>query len=234
MAFAHQSPPLSPVLLAGMAAAPLPPAAFQPLVGRAFRAAWRRHPEIFERLEALGDRSLLIEPLDLPFCFLLRANERPPVLDVRRAGQVEERDVAATIRGPLLRLLELAEGRADGDALFFSRDIAVAGETEVVVALRNALDGAELDILEVLCLACGPLAPLARRLARPGMMALAGAAARHLAQLQAAIAAPTARRCDAQDAALATLEARVAEIERRVARRAPLRGREAAPGGGGR
>lgn len=220
MASAPQVPPLSPLWLAGVAAGPLPPALFQPFVGRVLDVLRRRHPEVFARLEPLGDRSVLIAPVDLPFRFLLRPNRRPPRLEVLAPGGSGEDDASATIRGPLARLLELAQGRVDGDALFFARDISVLGDTEVVVALRNALDGAEVDVLETLCCACGPLAPLARRLAPPGL-ALADRAARHLSLLQAAINGPVARRCDAQETALADLRARLIEVERRVARRGP-------------
>jgi len=231
MAGTQRIPPFSPVLLLGMAAAPIPPAVFQPLVDRVLCAAWRRHPEIFERLEPLGDSSLLIEPVDLPFRFLLRPNERPPVLRVIAAGTVGADGGTARIRGSLLSLLELVEGRVDGDALFFSRDIAVTGDTEIVVALRNALDGTELDVLDVVCAACGPLAPVARRFAHPGLM-LAQRATRHMAQIQAAITAPAMRRCDAQAAAQAALDARLTEVERRAARREPRDALGTVPGGG--
>lgn len=211
---------MSPVWLAGLAAGAVPPAAFQPLLGAVLRTLGRRHPEVFARLAPLGGRSVLIVPTDLPFRFLLRPNDRPPSLRVLGADEAAAENGSATIRGPLLKLLALAEGRVDGDALFFSRDISVSGDTEVVVALRNALDGAELDVLDTLCAACGPLAPLARRLARPGRV-LADRATRDLARLQAAVVEPLARRCDAQGTALAGLEARLAQLERRVARRTP-------------
>jgi len=41
-------------------------------------------------------------------------------------------------------MIELLEGRADGDALFFSRTLTVEGDMEAVVALRNAIDGSEI------------------------------------------------------------------------------------------
>jgi predicted lipid carrier protein YhbT len=42
--------------------------------------------------------------------------------------------------------MQLLEGKLDGDALFFSRDLVVDGDTEAVVMLRNIIDGAE-DII---------------------------------------------------------------------------------------
>ena len=56
----------------------------------------------------------------------------------------------AVIRGPLLALVGLAEGRIDGD-------------TEAVVALRNALESAEIELAQDLL---APLGPLSRPLAR--------------------------------------------------------------------
>ncbi len=43
-------PPLSPVLLAGLALRPLPPALFQPVFGLAIATMRRRHVGAFERL----------------------------------------------------------------------------------------------------------------------------------------------------------------------------------------
>jgi predicted lipid carrier protein YhbT len=61
----------------------------------------------------------------------------------------------------------MMHGAEDGDALFFSRDLAVEGDTAAVLALRNAMDDAELDLTEELAALSGPLAaPLRRALAR--------------------------------------------------------------------
>lgn len=46
-----------------------------------------------------------------------------------------------------MTLAQLAQGGGDGDALFFSRDITIEGDTEAVLALRNALDDSNLDII---------------------------------------------------------------------------------------
>jgi predicted lipid carrier protein YhbT len=60
----------------------------------------------------------------------------------------------------------MMHGAEDGDALFFSRDLTVEGDTAAVLALRNAMDDAELDLTEELAALAGPLAsPLRRMLA---------------------------------------------------------------------
>jgi len=55
-------------------------------------------------------------------------------------------------------LIDLLEGRLDGDALFFSRELTVEGDTEAVLLLRNAVDSDEVDLFEDLLSVLGPLA----------------------------------------------------------------------------
>ena len=125
--------------------------------------AMRRHPGLFERLEDLGARAVLIDPVELPVRFVLRAGGGAPTLTV--VGREDAVDADATIRGPLLGLIDLLEGRLDGDALFFSRVLGIEGDTEAVVALRNAIDDAEIDLLDDLLSPLGPLAAPMRELA---------------------------------------------------------------------
>ncbi|MFQ6017295.1 MAG: SCP2 domain-containing protein [Kiloniellaceae bacterium] len=205
---------MSAVLLAGMAARPLPPALFQPLVKLALGAVRRRYPDVFARLEPLADTAFLIDPVDLPFKFLLRPGARPPSLTVLRDDD-RASQMAAIISGPLLSLIEVLEGRADGDALFFSRDLAVEGETEAVLTLRNAVDGAEIDMIEVVASAVGPFGGAARRLAGP-VGAVFRRMNRDLEFLQAAVLAPLTKRCDSQAAKLAELDDKAAEPPRRA------------------
>ena len=51
----------------------------------------------------------------------------------------------------------MIDGSLDGDALFFSRDLRVSGDTEAVVALRNALDDLQGSALDSVLEAFGPL-----------------------------------------------------------------------------
>lgn len=107
------------------------------------------------------------------------------------------------MRGHFGALLDLAEGRIDGDALFFRRDLTIAGDTGIVVALRNALDGEDIDILAELDAALGPLGrfgPMARRHAARVADALDG--------VRAVLLRPAERRIGA-------LEQRLARVERR-------------------
>lgn len=216
MAFPGRPAPLTPVLLAGLAARPVPPAAFQPLLTLAMAGVVRRHEAAFARLADLGDSVFLIDPVDLPVDFLLRPGAAPPSLTAVRSGGA---DIAptATIRGTLLSLIDLLEGRVDGDALFFSRDLAVEGDTEAVLVLRNAVDGADIDLIEVVAATLGPLGGLARRLLRPADAALRRMT-RDLERLQEALLSPVSGRCDAQAAELDALRARLDELQRRAYR----------------
>ncbi|MEO3431417.1 SCP2 sterol-binding domain-containing protein [Pelagibius sp. CAU 1746] len=102
-------------------------------------------PAIFRRLGSHADKVYLIDAVDLPFVFRLRPVAARPSIDLCRRSAAEPWD--ARIAGPLAALLGMIHGSFDGDALFFSRDIVVEGDTEAVLALRNALDDAEIDLL---------------------------------------------------------------------------------------
>ncbi|MDX9861142.1 MAG: SCP2 sterol-binding domain-containing protein [Rhodospirillales bacterium] len=202
------TPPFSPVLLAGLAARPLPPAALRPALALAVRILRRRHPGLFDRLKGVGAPSFLIDPIDLPFVFLLETDPERPRLTALSGTDAAAQTASATIRGPLMMLVDLAEGRLDGDALFFSRDLVVEGDTEAVVALRNAVDDSEIDLTADLASMFGPLAGPAR-LTINGLAALVSRAAGDLETLREAVIAPAVRRTEAQAAELRELEERM-------------------------
>ncbi|WP_255542362.1 hypothetical protein [Azospirillum sp. INR13] len=62
-------------------------------------------------------------------------------------------------------------GRIDGDALFFRRELTISGDTALILALRNTLDGEdEMDLMADAASIAGPLAralPVLRRNAGP-------------------------------------------------------------------
>ncbi len=209
------TPPLTPALIAGFVARPLPPALLQPFLGAAMHAVHRRHPGLFERLADLEEPSYLIDPVDLPFVFVLRPD---PLLPELRAYDAAE-GIAATaaIRGPLMALVDLLEGRVDGDALFFSRDLVIEGDTSAVVALRNAVDGAEISLLDDVLSLFGPFSAPARVVA-DGLGGLLDRASRDLETLRAAMIAPAIKRADAQAQEIRELEEKVAGLGRSARR----------------
>ena len=213
--------PLSPVLLAGLAARPLPPALLQPFLAFGLRAIGRRHPGLFGRLAGIRARTFLIDPVDLPFVLVLETDPGRPALTALGEEAAKTAEAPATIRGPLMSLIDLLEGRLDGDALFFSRDLAIEGDTEAVVALRNAIDDAEIDVLADVLSVLGPLAGPARLAAEIGA-GVVSRAARDLETLRDAVIAPALRRGDAGDAEPRETGETVSGLERhrRPARRA--------------
>lgn len=135
--------------------ASLPPLfPFQPALRRAVHRVARSRPEIFDRLGEHACKSFLIDPVNLPFPILLCPDpDRLSLSAVRREPPFA---CDARIAGSALTLLAMVDGRLDGDALFFSRDIQVSGDTEAVVSLRNALDDLEGSIADDVASAFGP------------------------------------------------------------------------------
>ena len=86
--------------------------------------------------------------------------QAPRIVAVRKLPH----DVPVRIAGPLVGLLGLIDGSYDGDALFFSRDLTIEGDVEAVVALRNAIDSEDVDLVADAAALQGPLAPFGRLL----------------------------------------------------------------------
>lgn len=142
---------------------PPPPAVLmRPLLRQFMAGLLRRHPQMFERLGPYGETRFLIDPVDLSFVMLVVPSARAPRLEIHPRERMPAWEAA--VRGPILKLLEMAEGQQDGDALFFSREIVIEGDTSAVLALRNALDDAQIDLLAEVEAVFGPLAPVLRRL----------------------------------------------------------------------
>ncbi len=112
----------------------------------------KSHPGLFRRLGEYNHTRFVLDPTDLPFVICLEPNGGVPRVTVtRRPGTG-----AARIAGPLAALLGLVHGAFDGDALFFSRDLVIEGDTSAALALRNAIDDAELDLSEEIASMSGP------------------------------------------------------------------------------
>ncbi len=131
----------------------------QTILHAGVHAAARRHPEFFSRLEKYQNTMFLLDPLDLSFAISLRLQPQELFLQVQRRPVTTSYD--ARIAGTLLQLLRLLDGQMDGDALFFSRDITIEGNTAAVVVLRHALDNLDGNLLEEMTRFLGPFAQLA-------------------------------------------------------------------------
>jgi predicted lipid carrier protein YhbT len=83
-------------------------------------------------------------------------------------------------------LFDLIVGPHDGDALFFSRDLTIQGDIGAVLALRNAIDNAELDLPHEVAQLLQPLSSLAEPMLRTAVALLAN--------MPAALPGPLGRR----------------------------------------
>lgn len=128
------------------AAGLLPLLPLEVMARRLMANAMAARPSFASRLGAYAGRTFAIDPVDCPFVFLIRPQEGRTQLSVVREATVCDARIAA----PLVVLIGMVDGTYDGDALFFSRDLSIEGDTEAVLALRNAIEDAELDPSTVL------------------------------------------------------------------------------------
>lgn len=142
-----------------------PPPLSRPALGLALTAFLRRiaakNPAILARLGPYGQARFLLDVSDGPFLLLMQPQARRLTAHPRHAPEPEH---DAAIRGGLAAFLAMLHGAEDGDALFFSGELQIGGDTSAVLALRNALDDAELDLTEELAALTGR--PLGRWLRR--------------------------------------------------------------------
>jgi len=137
----------------------LPLPLLQPVLTLIGTQVAKRQPDVFLRLGPHAQKSFIIDPIDLPFVLVLNPRPEAPSLSAWRRNETPSSH--ARIAGTFLNLFDLIDGSLDGDALFFSRRLRVTGDTEAVVALRNALDDVDGGVVESITRAFGPLAPIA-------------------------------------------------------------------------
>lgn len=140
----------------------VPLMALQPLLGRIVARVSKRHPELFARLGASCRKSFLIDPTNLPFVLLLQPHQIAPRLKAYGRGEAVKHDVH--ISGSFLTLLRMIDSDADSDALFFNRDLTIRGDTEAIVALRNALDDMDGTLADDVAATFGPFSRPVRAL----------------------------------------------------------------------
>jgi len=201
----------SPAAAGILAALPVPLFVVRPVFCRLIEALAARHPSLFSRLGRYGNRSFLIDPTDMPLVLRLYPDAANPRLEPFSRTTIPDCD--AVIAGPLLKLVRLVSGEVDGDALFFSRELEISGDTEAVLALRNAIDDMDMDLVAEIEGLLGPLAgPL--RLAREQFVRLTG-------QLQKALLAPVLARTQKLEREIGKLREQGAPRRPRAQRRAP-------------
>lgn len=135
-------------------------AALSALLSRLLRSTSARHPSVLRRMGAAAGARICLDVADMPMLLLME----PALGRIRAFPRAAPPASDAVIRGRLPAFLSMLHGAEDGDALFFSGDLAIEGDTGAVLALRNALDDAELDLTEELASLAPRLGPALRRL----------------------------------------------------------------------
>ncbi|WP_430511340.1 ubiquinone anaerobic biosynthesis accessory factor UbiT [Pannonibacter phragmitetus] len=148
---------MPPFLALGLRLAPTAPAAFV-LTGAA-RQIVARHPGLMTRLGTYRHCRFALTASDVPLTFLMDLSQEPLTITLHTTPPAAD----ARITGKLAALVGLVHGVWDGDALFFSRDLTIEGDTSAALALRNAIDDAELDLGAEIARLTGPLAGAANR-----------------------------------------------------------------------
>lgn len=105
----------------------------------------KANPSIFERLDGYRGKVFLIDPTDLSLVFRVDIHKPFPVVTPLRRGSVVKWD--ARIAAPFWSHVAMLHGKLDADALFFSGDLMIEGDVEAALALRNALDDSDIDLL---------------------------------------------------------------------------------------
>ncbi|WP_310621560.1 ubiquinone anaerobic biosynthesis accessory factor UbiT [Flexibacterium corallicola] len=135
-----------PLVQSALRFVPPPPLGF--ILTRAVRKLARQRPDLFERLDTYRHAHFIIDPLDVPHVFRLIPNGEHATVEMFTRKEMPEG--TARISGPLVVLLGLVDGTYDGDAVFFTRDLVIEGDTDAVLALRNTMEEADLTPAELL------------------------------------------------------------------------------------
>ncbi len=125
-----------------------------PILKRIVRKIAVQNPDMFNRLGPYKTSNFVIDPTNFPFVLVLRPDPDDLLLVACNRNSLPAHE--ARIAGEFLNLLRLVDCDLDGDALFFSRDLEVTGNTEAVVCLRNALDDVDGSIAESVAEMFGP------------------------------------------------------------------------------
>lgn len=123
------------------------------LLTLSLRGLARRCPAAFARLGEHQASTYLLVPADLPIAFTLAPHPKHGAIRVVRRGAAGVH--VARVSAPLAELLALFDGSLDADAAFFSRSIHVEGDVGAVMALHNALESADLRLVDLLPLPAG-------------------------------------------------------------------------------
>jgi predicted lipid carrier protein YhbT len=114
------------------------------LVNRMARHIAARHPSMISRLSDSEGKVYAFHVAELPFIITLCMKKGVPLIKLRE--RKNRPHAAVTLTATLKTFIDLFEGKSDGDALFFSRELVVEGDTEALLLLRNAIESDDIDL----------------------------------------------------------------------------------------
>ncbi len=202
----------SPMLAIDMLVRHLPLPLLQSGINVAMKNVASNHAGAFERM---GDNKYkyLIIPTDMSVAFIFEPLTPCPKMTAVKNLDNYKPNVAAVISGQFEKLVELMQGKTDGDALFFSRELLVEGDTEAVVSLRNCMDSAEIDLFKELLLPLGPFAPMASKLAK-GSLKIFGYISSDMKKIKNSINSDVEEKLQSQKKRISELEKEISMLKK--------------------
>lgn len=175
-----------------------------------------RHPGLRERLGEADGKSFALVLSDMPFNAMLAIDGGR--LGLTLAAKTPPPAADVTLHGASETFIGLLEGRVDGDALFFSRELRVEGDTEALLVLRNALDNEQISLRDTFLAVFGPLSGLAARVAVP-VETVGARFVRDMRRLHRSALSPLVRQQRQFAESLRGMEQRLARMESTLARK---------------
>ncbi|MCF6215865.1 MAG: SCP2 sterol-binding domain-containing protein [Emcibacter sp.] len=188
----NENEEFSPLFMAGLMIRPLPRAPLNLLLQYTADHIQKSHPAILTRLEQIAGTVFLIQPTDFPHDIRLTIQKN------HVSCQIEDEFMGladVTICGPLLSLMDMMDGKLDGDALFFSRHLTIEGDTAALLTLRNAVDSDDIDLWAEIIASFGLLAGPAKAVLNLGDH-LYQSLSRNMGLIGRAITLPLSKRCE--------------------------------------
>ncbi len=146
--------PFHPNRFLGIGLSFVPPLILQRLADRILQSVHAASPRLQERLLEADGKTFLFICSDMPFQLMLSIQQGMMIPRVLPKSSFPHTDVSIHAASPVL--ISLLEGTADGDALFFSRDLETEGDTEALLIFRHALDNEPLALRSLFLSLFGP------------------------------------------------------------------------------
>lgn len=103
----------------------------------------KNHPSMLARMAEYTPALIKVVPIDLPLTLLITLNKDNLTIKINKNNDIA---ADATLSSTLKIFMQMLEGKTDGDALFFSRQLIIEGNTELIVAFRNVLEAENINL----------------------------------------------------------------------------------------